>query len=624
MSETIIEGVIGWSVGYSYSIEKTSEDEIKQGRNHYLSSMLQCAQLAQVCVLISKINEFVPVHPLRNVVKIACNIAPILCLPPFLFCAAAKQGEHEKVAKWFNGTRYAYVKIPETLHRKTVTVLSFFAEHNGNIFRVTMVAASVGLIALGNVVYGGAVLTAIAYEAIDSMGFVPRRISLFMEIYMPIVSNVGLLVGGTVFIRVFAAINLSTYLYPPFVNHLHERIDAMVRPYFKLQGASLKELNAPVVQKRKMTFDEINQILDANQSEFKVNPAHYGHLLMDMDKLPRDHDFEKFLTLFDAIDWESKYDPLILGKLKDDDRFIDLLLNENPGKTKDDIRSDVESYIEPLAEKEQISNDRFAANWLREQMVSFVAKLQGKKRARGLQQDLDEAIQDSAILLPYIASLQDANEQEDALLKLAVEGGDYCARGIKRTTNELIRGIIQAGIQQEDDPEDTSKNLDPTRLYEMQILQSLQNCRHDIVQSIYRAILQQYKVPNAIGRDTHNFDRFRTQISFGFYPLTKHERKRMGLSELFGWECFHEVRANMYSAYRVQLDQVVADMGNVHFTDYLQRILNENDQLTQAQRDELIDKFVEMNDGNWGYVETLVKFHTLMFVRLGVLIPIDD
>ena len=199
MNQNFIDGIVGWSAGYVYSNEKNREDEVKQGKNYYLGALTFSAQLSQFAVLISKINQTLPQHGYSTPVRILCNVGPILSVPAFLFFASVKQGEYENIAHWFNGTKYAYVKLPEKLSGRTVTFLSFFAEHSGNMIRVAVVAASVSLIALGSTVYGAAVLTALTYEVVDTLGFVPRRISLFMEIYMPTVSLIGMTLRGNGF-----------------------------------------------------------------------------------------------------------------------------------------------------------------------------------------------------------------------------------------------------------------------------------------------------------------------------------------------------------------------------------------------------------------------------------------
>ncbi len=629
MNANFVDGLVGWGVGYNYANLKNKEDEVKQGKNYYLSNFIVPGQLAQFGVLISKINEIIPAHPLKIPVKIACNIGPILTLPLFLFLAAVKQGDYEKVAEWYHGSNYCFVQLPEKLSGRAVSFFSFFAEHSGNMIRVGVGVAAIGLIVLGNVAYGGAVLTAIAYESLDKMGFVPRRISLFMEIYMPTVSLIGLLIGGTALIRVFSAIMLSTQLSSSVTFYLHHKIDALVRYYFSdLRGPSLEEIDAPLVRQEEMSFDKIKEILDADMqpvfdmqsfsrvlsygSDSKINPAHCSKSMIDFNDLPRDHHFDQFLTIFDSIDWTSKYE-LIKNKLKDDDRFIDFLFEKNPEVKQEDLANDIELYIKNLADEAEMTPEEYLADWMREQMVQLIAVLKGQKRVKGLQQDLDEAIQVCALLLPYLNSLENEVEKEDILLKLAIEGGDYCGRGVKRASNELLAGIYQNERQKKEDISDPIKN------YELKIEQALKNKRSEIVQAFYQALANQLKVPNQISDDTHSFDVYRLYFSLGFFPLTEFERKRMGIAEMMNWEMFSPIREEMYSSYKLQLGNVVHEIGEAEFGIYISQIINENELLSDQQKEEILEKFTSCNEGQWSYEETLARFRRLLFTRLGVL-----
>lgn len=623
-SDKIIDGLGGWGNGFYYAEAKRKEDEIKQGGNYYFASLFQVGQLANLGGTISKINGLFTQNPLKIPVSILCNLAPILSIPGLLYCAAVKQGQHADLAKFFNSTKYAIIKAPEKLGKWTISALSFLSEHTGNMIRVAMIASSVALIALGNVAFGAATLVAIGYEAIDTMGWVPRRISLFMETYMPTVSLIGLVLSSTLIVRVFSAIALSTHILPVFGKYIHQQVDAVARYFFKLQGPSLKEIDAPLVEKKAMTLGEINTIIDISPWEFenfyKINPAHCSTPIMDIEKLPKDNHFEKFLPLFDQINWKTKYG-LIKNKLRDDDRFLTFLVEKFPGKEKKELMKicdvnknpvdNITPCIEELAKQKGISKEEFAANWMREQMVGLVDILQGKKRVKGLQQDLDEALNECSILLPYLTSLKDPIEKEDALLKLAIEGGNYCGRGIKRVTNELIRHIVQKGIQ--------NGPVNPIRDYEIQVLQSLQNERHMIVQNLYQILCKNGQIPAAISGDIHGLDLYRLYFSLGFYPLTPNERKRVGLSEIGVWELYNEYRLKAYVDYTFELHDTIEKIGHTHFSNYLINIINENKQLTATQKEDLIEKWINCNDGQWTKDETIKRFQNLMFVRLGVV-----
>lgn len=265
--------------------------------------------------------------------------------------------------------------------------------------------------------------------------------------------------------------------------------------------------------------------------------------------------------------------------------------------------------IEELVKKLGTTKELFAAKWLREQMVGLVGVLQGKDRVKGSQQDLEEAINDCAILLPYITNLKDPIEKEDAFLKLAVEGGFYCARGIKRATNELIRHIVQKGIQKDD------KSIDPMKGYEIQILQALQNQRYLIVQKSYEEILKKVHVPNEISQDIHGLDMFRIYLSWGLLPLTENEQRRVGIPEIICWEMYNPYRVAMYNLYKEWMNEAFKEVGHIHFGHYIQQMINENVHLTNNQKGEILEKFIDLDNAE----ETQKRFHNLMFVRLGVV-----
>lgn len=609
-----IDSLVGWSIAYNYTQVKNKEDEIKQGKNFYLSSTCLTAQLAQLGVLISKINETLPEHPLKNSIKVLCSVGPLLAFPGFLFCAAVKQGDYENLSKWYNQSNYNYIKLPKSLEGRTVSVFSFFAEHSGDLMRIAMIGSSIALIALGKRAYGAAILTAMAYQCIDQMGFIPRRISLFMERYIPTISIVGSLIGGTIFVRVIAVMVLATKINTSLTKYIHQKVDDFIRLFFTIEGPRLTEIDAPVVKREEMTFDEIMHIIDSHSWDYKLNPAHCNQSTMNLDDFPEDHDFEKYLTLFDTIDWKSKY-TLVRNKLKDDDRFIDFLFEKYPEVNKDDLANDVEDYIQQLALKEGITAEEYTANWLREQCVQLTAVLRGEKRVKGSQQDLDEAIHVSAILLPYLLSLENEIELEDHLLKLAVEAGDYCGRGIKRAANELFWSVMQKGIEQEDESDDPVKN------YEMKMNQTLQNKRYELIQGYYKAFLEQLNVPDVVTQDIHGFDIYRIFFSLGFFPLTQFERNRLSVLEIATWELYTPHRTSLQDVYHNALDNVIQETGEAEFGIYMLQMISQNELLSDKEKEEILEKFTEQNNGTWSPEETIEHFHRLLLVRLGVLIP---
>ena len=606
--------LVGASLGYETLKLKAQEDEIKQGKNYYLSAFPQALQLSYLGAIVLKIQSVFKQTSVFHPLKLLCNIGPILAIPFGFLNAAVKHHDYESLAKVYNSKRWALIKLPKTLYSWVSKPLAFLAEYGGDVIQVAIIASSVALIGLGQAAYGGAILTALTYGYIDRKGFIPRKVSLFIERYMPMISTLGVLAGGTLLARVFVAMSVSSVLAPFSVHrYLQQRVDAIARFILRIQGPSLKEMDAPVVKNMKMSYEEICQILESHAVDYEVNPAHCSKPAICLDQLPSNKKFEHFLKLFDTIKWEQHYS-LIVHKLKDDDRFIDFLRTNSTFKNKPELTfEDISACIEELAKKSKMSKEKYAVAWVRQEMATFVDILQGKRRAQGMQHDLAEAIEPCEKILAYLLTLNQSVELEDALLKLAIEGGNYCALGIKRASNEILRGILLTRKGKEtkhDNPDD----------YEPQLLQALQNRRHHIVQAFYKETAEMLKVPAKAADDTHGFDIYRSYLCLGFYPLTPFERRQMGLTEILAWEGYSTTRRRLYENYQENLVDAFQEVGAAHFPIYMRNMIHNNERLTEEQKEELIARLGGYSDQvDWSTEESIERFRHFLLVSLGVL-----
>lgn len=619
----LTDGLVGFGIGYAYTKEKKRESEIKQGKNYYISCYPVIKQLNQLSSFVLNLNQRLPKNSLKSssTVPLLCHVIPLIGHLYFPFCAIVKQGDYEKASKIYNKSKYAYIQLPKKLSGRSVAFFSYFAEHSGDVMRAAMITTSVSLIALGYGTLGGSALASMGYEILDQKGFIPRRISLLIETYMPFLSCVGALIGGSTLLRAYSAIDLALHIHPKLTFYLHQKIDEFARPllnrFKKCKGATIKEIDAPVIAPKELSFEEIQKIINPHWTEFeriyKVNPAHCSKMAIDLDQFPKDHHFGKFLTLFKTIKWKSN---LIIKTLRDDDRFLAFLFEKFPAISKETVAKDVEVYIEKLAKKDKITSAEYALNWTQEQMVGLTEGLLGIKPVEGSQLELQDAIYFCSILLPYYSSLKNPVELEDALLKLAVEGGNYCAKQLKRTGRELVWGIIQHGLlQQNNSTSDENKN------YEVELMQALQNKRYAIFEASYQYTAQRL-VPNKVSQDVHGYDFTRQFLSLGFMPMTPNERYQMGPPEIAGWILFSEKRDEMYRDYQSGgLDQAIHDTGELAFSIYLRQMILKNQRLTEQQKEDLLEKFTECNNGTWTYKDTLEKFRRYLCVQLGILIP---
>lgn len=617
-ADTYVNSLMGWIDGYDYIREKNKEDEVKQGKNYYLIIFNQYSQLNRLATLIFKLNETLPSHPLKKSVSVLCNIIPLASLPFLGLCAAVKHGDYEKFVRYYNASSYSYMKLPERLTIRQTKMMDFCAEHTGDVARVAMISCVVALGILGNRAFAGAFLTAIAYTAIDQMGWVSQKISLFIETYMPTVSIIGLLFSGVRIAQFVSVCLLSTHAFPSINSYLHQKVDAAIRKHVPIDGPSLKEIEAPLIEKGDMSYEEIEQILNSDFQDYEINPSHCSHPLVQLDELPKDTEFSKFLPLFDSITWVNKY-PLVFGKLKDDERFLDFLfqkisLNSDVAISKEEVITNPEIYFIKLAEINMMTKEEYAASWMRDQMISLVDILSGKRRVTGLQQDLSEAITDSSIVLPYLIALTNERELEDLLLKLAIEGGDYCGRGIRRALNEILRSVLEQTMPKE-------IIGDPQKSYEMQILQTLQSYRYNIIQNEYDNLNEKFHVPNTLSKDTHAFDLYRLYFSLGFYPLINYDKRQIDLSIVAVWETYGSTRERMYFHYKNQLHEAIRSKGEIHFGVYIANMIQSNSQLSDDQKEAILEGFIAEDNKAGSEIEVIEKYHTLFLVKHGILQP---
>lgn len=611
-----LETFEGFSLGYLYAQNKAKENEVAQGKNFYAAACLQAMQIFSLATVVGKVAESTIKGSMIWPVRILCNVVPIVTLPVWVGFGAIRQGDYTPLADLCNTRLTLPFTLPQTLDNRFVKVVNFLIDHSGDMIRVAVIVGSCALIAIGQPLFGGACLAALTYQAVDEMGFVPRKVSLFIETHMSVISHFGLLLTSNVLMRAVSLVSLSMML-PIISKQVYYKIDQLVRQLLPINSASLEEIEAPVVERNDpFTAAEICSIVHADSWEYEVNPASCSKWVVNLSNLPVDDDFTKFIPLFDSIAWHDKY-PLVKLKLTRDEYFLDYLAKEFSEIPIEEIKQLPEAYLVRLAASKNMTPEQFAANWLREKFVVLVDGLQGKRRLSGSQQDLQDAINNTAKILPCLLALARDGEQaevEDYLLKLAVEGGDYCSRGVKRATSEVISSVLHNGLRY-----GSENAFDSDKDYELKIRQALQEQRYSIIQKYFQAIVNEIGafLPASVQYDVHTFDLYRLYLSFGFYPLTEYERSKFGILEQLAWYLYSGVQERMYREYK--LDEAVGQIGQVHLGTYIQRLIESNPKLDDNQKELLLNEYTECNGGLWTVSETNQRFQRLLFVKLGIL-----
>lgn len=628
----------GLSIGYTFALLKNKEEEVDQGGSSYKASVLQIGQIANLSNVIGPLANEIPYAPLQFVMTTCNTILPFASMAVCPLAAAVKEGHYEQGVKILQSATgegqlsRLTSNLPEKLSERSIQVFNFLADNTGNAVRVAMLVGAVALPFVCSAYLAGAMLVPIAYEAIDSRGFVPRKISLFMEKYMPAGIQMCTLIGCGPLSQLLSIASLASYF--PCVNQaIHKKINQLTSHYLGLTGPTLEEIDAPVKTYKELSFEEIKKILNGDDLEYEINSSHCSKKIYEDGELSEERDFNKYLELFQAVAWEQRYG-ILKQKFRDDDRFIKFLKKTFPTTSNEDIYGNFEKYLEKLALEAKKTKELYLADKLREQMKHLVKILHGQERAKGSQKDTEDAIYNCSKILHYLLSLDSASyiEKEDILLKLAIEGGEYCARGIKRASGEILSSIIRGGL-------DKNEGFDPIKDYEWKIGQQLEQLRLTILETIYQKIIEtmvrlaregsEVKVfldqettdPEAvaIAQDVHTIDLYRLYLTLGFYPLNENERSAFGMNELVLWEIYGPIRQEMYGIYHARLNECFAEVGEIHFANYLRLAFQSNSSLSEEEREMLLDMYSECNEGKWSIWSTKEKFYRLFFVIQGVL-----
>lgn len=622
-----LEAALGLSTGYTYALSKKKEDEVRQGENSYQASLFQFSQVAVLSNVTGILAEAIP-NPAVRLAAITANVVtPVLS---FFFCptfAAVKQGHYETAAGTVNQKPpTALAIIPEQLSPKTAKVMTYLADHTGDIANAGILVSTAALPLIGNYPLAIAMAFPLVYEALDSRGFVPQRISLMIERYMPAMTDFTFLATGNILTRALSAVSLSSSI--PSANQIvHRKIDKIAHQFMTLEGPTMEEIDAPLVEKKDLSYHDIMGILRGETNEFELNPAHLSKWANYFIELPKDTEFQKFLELFDKINWEEKY-ILLRRSFFDDDRFQAFLREKFP-----DVKIDADNFeeqIQLLADEEGKTKEKYLADQIRYQLNECILVLKYEKPVTGMKQDLDTSVENCSQILSYLTTLNPENDSveiEDILIKISMEAGEYCARGIKRASNEILSGILQQEVKDKSE-------IDPMKEYELGLRQRLQQERLRILQNYYLRfvdlLVQVAKhgratpLPSqlqstdehalAVAEDVHTMDIYRNCFALGFYPMTQYERDSFGLMELFMWGSpshpFRQMRLEMYREYQNELDSIVREIGELNFSNYIRQLIQENPNLEEPQKEEILEQFLEV---------PIERFHQLMFVFLGVM-----
>ena len=235
--------LLGWTSGYSSACIKDAEDEINQGKSYGIGALFQSLQVHNFSTIAGKLAERIQPSAVDRVSYLGLRAA-LLSYPFFLFAGLVKSGSIS-VNQLGSGFSRA---------------CGLVAEYSGDLITVAIAVGSLAMIYFGSPLYGVMSLLPLVYREIDMRGYVPREWSLFIEKNLVVLEALGLFVShGWIF--TFIAVNDLIIRFGPVVD-IQNFFDRVYRKSCGIEGPTLEELEAPLVERKNLTFDEINAILD--------------------------------------------------------------------------------------------------------------------------------------------------------------------------------------------------------------------------------------------------------------------------------------------------------------------------------------------------------------------------
>jgi hypothetical protein len=570
-----------------------------------------------------------------------------------------------------NRIPYLPIEFPTRLNRFTVEVLEFVSQHMSHIARMALVVAGAVFAYFGHLNMAFGTLLPVSYEYLNhELGWIPRKVSLFMEEWLPVISMVGLLLVGSFSSQVIAATTLASMI--PSVNlWLHQKVAKGVRAVFFEAGEqivtaffdgmrreryrdivekgkkypALEKCDAPL-SKKEFNAEEIRAILDEENNEIDT-----AHLTKDY-KLPlnfeKNFNFDELMRLWDEVGarWsDPNHYSLLLKKAVDDKRFILFIQNRFPEAKRffyqenwrlnraDQLqeerelriahRQQFDAWIGILAEENgSPSKQEYLAHWAREQLQCYIGKIEGTRPIEGEQRLLKGAIENTAMILPFLLKPEtDAITKEDVLLNLAIEGGDYCALGMRRASYASLQTFIEPNRVYGDDPQ---------LAFENEVLFTLQKQREWYIERGFQYFIQKFSKHEQLqdsAPDVHLNSALSRVFKRGFSPLDEEEMKEFSLTELvINQSIGLYFQALMLEKYPQDIPGIIHRLqivpGNVRrnrVLEYLRAWVQGNQRLSNEEKEDLLEGALLNDDEHLADAENYPKWNRLMLRILGVL-----
>ncbi len=601
----MLQVISSWGNGQMFVYADRKEQEVAQGENAFLAATYQSIKLCVLGDVAYLLSDGIANSSARLAAQIASSIFPIFASGITIVAATTKQNQYAKIAA-FSDT------FPKSLSVKTEQGLRFWADHVGQLTKGGMITGIVGLIQLGHSpLVAGAMLAPFIYQAAEDHQLIPMRVRLVTEKYFTNLAQIAGMLGGSPVNRILGGIVGAIRLIPysATVTYL---IDDLMHDRWQLKGPSLREIDAAPVMQRHLSFEQIETILHAPIENFFISHSYCNQSPPSLQSLEEDHKFDHYITYFNAVDWTQRIS-FLKKRFQDDDRFIECVRSHFVGQNYQ--RENIDIYLERLKKPDQ-TKEQFLVARFTDQFYFFIGVLKGEIEPKGHASDIVTTQQAAAVILAQFPQLS-LREREDLLLKLGIEAGEYCARGMRSTCVDIVEGL-------------TLQDGDALLRHEHVLHLELLRFRKQILDVFYLHILELLRKPQydhgpddaqvtdvdtvAIAQDLHYRDLFYSAMALGFISLTPAERDSIN-SQLLVWKQCADVREMMYTYYQEHLPEFFKALPQAAFSDYILGIIETYPTLSDEEKNMLRDHIADQTWGN----ETSLRFFYMALVRLGAL-----
>ncbi|MBS4162970.1 Uncharacterized protein PRO82_000251 [Candidatus Protochlamydia amoebophila] len=281
------------------------------------------------------------------------------------------------------------------------TIVNFAQSHLPTLSVAISVVSAVALWIFHQRIQATAFLILTAIGFLDRHCFLPAQMHSPLNYMMYSISNVAGMIWGNTLNRLFCVINLISPIVDYFFKSYRKQLNQENR-----QSPSLHASSNPEQSYLKISLQDLENL--TNQSHYAVNPVHLKQTVLPSIQVGAKLD--QILDYLADINWDNHQIALNL-KLRDDERWNEIA--RGTISEQDYFKQNLKAFIKSIKDRDMVGPPQ---NY---QMLDFYCKF--------IAQELRH---------------QDEMSRADILLKLGIEGGQYCGIGKFRVVEEVFHSLI--------------------------------------------------------------------------------------------------------------------------------------------------------------------------------------